>query len=86
MVFPFALKGFLRKSACRSLWFVVDLLCFACRFLLTETSTQTRETLGRVRMDPWVKIFSHARTRRVGYPSGFGSTGQNYHPYWPYTN
>jgi hypothetical protein len=36
-----------------------------------ETRTHTRETSGQVRpceLHPWVKIFTHTRTRWVGYP------------------
>ncbi|PWZ17328.1 hypothetical protein Zm00014a_035938 [Zea mays] len=36
-----------------------------------ETSTHTRKTLGRMWLHPWIKIFTHTRTLRVRYPSGF---------------
>jgi hypothetical protein len=30
-----------------------------------ETRTHTRETSGQVRVNPWVKIFTHTRTDQV---------------------
>jgi hypothetical protein len=40
-----------------------------------QTRTHTRKTLGRVRLHPWVKIFTHTGACRLGYPSVFGFVG-----------